>query len=190
MSKTQRKEPTKRRTGKTPNRHSIARWHVKANAVATLAIILSIAGSQVLARNGSPPRLASADWSVIGPTSVAVRAPSLDEVQAFMNYLRQADHPVRYFRFANLRNTGTLSLVTCVDQGSGFDSYIDIIDKGPFGFTIDEIEQSTMASAGNDYSNLLGDLDGAGVYELIVQQNFSHLCNWRYWIFLFVAGDL
>jgi hypothetical protein len=167
------KEPTKSRTSKAPNRHSIVGWHVKANALAILAILLSISGSQVLAGNGSVPRLASADWSVVGPTSVGVRPPSLAEVQAFMNYLRQAAYPVGYFRFANLRNTGTLSLVTCVNQGSGFDDYIDIIDKGPAGFTLYEIEQSTMASAGDDYSKLLADLDGTGVYELIVQHDLA-----------------
>jgi hypothetical protein len=158
MSKTQKKGPTKCRTSKSPNRLSVARWHVRANAVATLAIILSISGSQVLARTGSLPRLASADWSVAGPTSVGAQPPSLAEVQAFMNYLRQAPYPVGSFRFANLRNTGTLSLVTCVDQSTGFHNYIDIIDKGPSGFTLYEIEQAPPASAGNDYSDLLRDL--------------------------------
>jgi hypothetical protein len=166
-------EPTNSRTSKTPNRYSMARWQIKANALAILAIILSISSSQVLARNGSLPRLTSADWSVAGPTSVGVRPPSLAEVQAFMNYLRPSDDPVGYFRFANLRNTGTLSLVTCVVQVNGLYSYIDIIDKGPSGFTLYEIEQARAAFAGNDNSDLLGDLDHTGVYELIVQNDLA-----------------
>jgi hypothetical protein len=166
-------EPTKSSTGKTPNRYSMARWQIKAKALAILAIILSLSGSQVLARNGSLPRLASEDWSIAGPTSVGTRRPSLAEVQAFMNYLRPSDDPVGYFRFANLRNTGTLSLVTCIIQVNGLYSYIDIIDKGPSGFTLYEIEQSTMAAAGDDYSKLLGDLDGTGVDELIVQNDLA-----------------
>src|ERR1700722_9552863 len=127
-------EPTKSRTSKKPNRYSIARWQIKANVIAIIAIILSISGSQVLARNGSLPQFASADWSIAGPMSVGTRRPSLAEVQAFMNYLRPSDDSVGYFRFANLRNTGTLSLVTCVVQVNGLYSYIDIIDKGPSGF--------------------------------------------------------
>src|SRR5271170_6946312 len=91
-------------------------WHVWPTAAAILAIISCISGSQALARNGSLPRLASADWSVAGPTSVGARPLSLAEVQAFMNYLRQVGYPVGGFRFASLRNIGTLSLVTCADR--------------------------------------------------------------------------
>jgi len=97
----------------------------------------------------------------------------LAEVQAFTNYLRPAGYPVGYFRFANLRNTGTLSLVTSVNQGNGFDNYIDIIDKSPSGFTLFEIEQAQTAFAGNDYSDLLGDLDHTGVDELIIQNDLA-----------------
>ena len=173
MSKAQRKALTKDRTSKLPTRSSIAKRQVKVNAVATVAIILSITGSQVLARNGSLPRLASADWSIGGQTSLGVQPSSLAEVQAFMNYLRPADYPVGYFRFTNLRNTGTLSLVTSVDQGRGFNNYIDIVDKGPCGFTLYEIEQARTAFAGDDYNSLLGDLDHNGVDELIVQNDLA-----------------
>jgi hypothetical protein len=106
-----------------------------------------------------------------------------------MNYLRQVTYAVGGFRFANLHNTGTLTLVARVDQGTGFDNYIDTIDKGPSGFTLYEIEQAPSASAGDDYSELLSDLDGTGVYELIVQNELANLCS-RQLLSVLLAGDL
>jgi hypothetical protein len=102
------------------------------------------------------------------------------EVQALVNYLRRTDFlnqfegrgvTVCFFRFVNLRNVGTLSLVTFVDEGSGFCDHIDIVDKDPSGFTLNEIEDSR--AGGDEYGEAIQDLDANGVSELVVYNDYA-----------------
>lgn len=110
--------------------------------VAFVLISALWASHSALARDIPMPALASASWSSGNQQALSAKPPSLAEVQALVNYLRRADFTVCFFRFVNLRNVGSLSLVTFVDEGSGFCNHIDIIDKDASGFTLNEIEQS------------------------------------------------
>lgn len=141
----------------------------------TLAFALIIAfwaSDSTSARDSQMPALASANWSSENQQSLIGRPPSLAQVQALVNYLRGTDFTVCSFRFANLRNVGTLSLVTFVDEGNGFCNYIDIIDKeDASAFTLNEIEQSR--TAGDDYGKAIQDLDSNGASELVVKIDFA-----------------
>jgi len=123
------------------------------------------------AQNTPTPGLASASWSSGVEQSLIAKPPSLAEVQALVNHLRRTDFTVCFFRFVNLRNVGTLSLVTFVDEGSGFCNHIDIVDKDASGFALSEIEESR--ASGDDYGKAIQDLDASGVSELVVKNDFA-----------------
>jgi hypothetical protein len=68
------------------------------------------------------PHLASADWSVNGARNLASNPPSLDAVQDFYDRAFGAEESwvrVCEFRFADLRNSGNLSLIVTANPGGG-----------------------------------------------------------------------
>jgi len=84
----------------------------------------------------NPPALATDDWSVNSPHSLALNPPSSDRVCGFMDtaYGGFIGH-VCDFRFADLRHSGNLSLILSNDGGGTADcNYTTIFDKTPAGF--------------------------------------------------------
>ncbi len=147
----------------------------KTIILAVLLTALCIRTQCAQAQAVAAPVLASANWSATSAQPLTASTPSSAAVQALVNYLRQADgggFSVCASRFANLRNSGTLSLVATVNQGTGFCNYIDIVDKSSSGFAIDEIVGSR--GSGENLSQVVQDLNGDGIFELIVDTDFTN----------------
>jgi hypothetical protein len=120
----------------------------------------------------NPPALATDDWSVKSPHSLALNPPSPDRVCGFMDtaYGGFIGH-VCDFRFADLRHSGNLSLIVSNDGGGTADcNYTTIFDKTPTGFESYDLDM---------YANVYFSKDD-GV-EDINQDGNSQLVVWT-WI--------
>ncbi len=83
--------------------------------------------------------LVKADWSVNAAHSLASNPPSLDAVQDFYDRATGVEEPwvkVCEFRFADLRDSGTLSLIVTADPGNADCGLTQIFDKAPIGFDV------------------------------------------------------
>jgi hypothetical protein len=117
-----------------------------------------------------PPALASADWSVSGAHNLASKPPSLDAVQDFYDRAFGAEESwvkVCEFRFADLRNSGKLSLIVTADPGGRQlpeCNELDIFDRTPAGFEL----YHTDAAYGHDLANSVLDINHDGRHELVL----------------------
>jgi hypothetical protein len=110
--------------------------------------------------------LVKADWSVNAARNLASNLPSLDAVQNFYDRANGDDAPwvkVCEFRFADLRNSGNLSLILTVEPGSWGCTVLDIFDKTPTGF-----EVYAGGAYGQDLANSLLDMGDNGRHELLL----------------------
>jgi|SRR5208337_1485919 len=116
------------------------------------------------------PELAAADWSVNGARNLASNPPSLDAVQNFYDRAFGAEESgvkVCEFRFADLRNSGNLSLIiTANPEGRQWPecNELDIFDKTPTGFEL----YNTDAAYGHDLANSVLDINHDGRHELVL----------------------
>jgi hypothetical protein len=119
---------------------------------------------------GAPPALVSADWSVNAAHNLASNPPSLDAVQDFYDRAFGDDEPfvkVCEFRFADLRNSGNVSLITAVNPGGRQwpeCNELDIFDKTPTGFEM----YHTDAAYGQNLANSVFDINHDGRHELVL----------------------
>ncbi|MFZ0660133.1 MAG: hypothetical protein WAM05_15515 [Candidatus Binataceae bacterium] len=122
---------------------------------------------------GSPlwaaqPALATADWSVSSPHSLATSPPSDDAVLALLHSITSGGELFQLgicsSQFADLRHSGNLSLV--VSFSDGRNCYLWIVDKTPSGF------ESYSAEARSGLAGIK-DLGGDGKLELIVSTEFT-----------------
>src|ERR1700722_2519556 len=119
---------------------------------------------------GAPPALASASWSVNGAHNLASKPPSLDAVQDFYDGAFGIEEPfvrVCEFRFADLRNSGNLSLIVTVNpEGQQIPecNELDIFDKTPTGFEL----YHTDGAYGDDLANSVLDINHDGRHELVL----------------------
>jgi hypothetical protein len=119
---------------------------------------------------GAPPALASADWSVNGTRNLVSNPPSLDAVQDFYDRAFGDEEPfvkVCEFRFADLRNSGNLSLITTVNpEGRQWPecNQLYIFDRTPRGFEL----YSADRAYGHDLANSVLDINHDGKHELVL----------------------
>jgi hypothetical protein len=117
-----------------------------------------------------PPAVASADWSVNGAHNLASNPPSLDAVQDFYDRAfgeEESFVKVCEFRFADLRNSGNLSLIVTVNpEGRQWPecNQLFIFDKTPTGFEL----YNTDAAYGQDLANSVLDINHDGRHELVL----------------------
>jgi len=129
------------------------------------AICLSAFLSQPVA--GSERDLAESDWSATAKHSLANDPPSAQAVAAFLNRLAKKasiglpTEPAD-FRFADLRGSGTLSLVLLGGAAHCGDARLIVIDKTSLGFEVYAGDASQ-----NQIAQILKDLDRTGKYELV-----------------------
>ncbi len=149
-----------------------------ALATAFLALCCVFASSLWAAQ----PDLASADWSVNAAHNLASNPPSLDAVQNF--YDRTFGHDcfncvnVCEFRFADLRNSGNLSLIITVNpKGRQLPecNELYIFDKTPTGFEL----YDTDGAYGDDLPNSLLDINHDGRHELVLWGDLTGYINWE-----------
>src|SRR5260370_11711077 len=116
------------------------------------------------------PHLASADWSVNGAYNLASNPPSPDAVQDFYDRAFGAEESwvrVCEFRFADLRNSGNLSLIITANPGGRQlpeCNELDIFDKTPTGFELYHAD----AAYGHDLANSVLDINHDGRHELVL----------------------
>jgi hypothetical protein len=115
--------------------------------------------------------LVSYDWSVKRAHSLASSPPSGEAVQAFVNAAFGIDASrVCEFRFANLRNSGNLSLVVSVDAGgTGGCNRANVFDKTASGF-----EDYAFNAAFSKHDGVQ-DINGDGKFQLILWAPISRL---------------
>jgi hypothetical protein len=123
----------------------------------------------------APPALASADWSVNGAHNLASNPPSLEAVKDFQNRFQglseeeasEFGDEVCEFRFADLRGSGNLSLITTVNPGGRQwpeCNLLYIFDRTPKGF---ELYLANRAY-GHDLANSVPDINHDGRHELVL----------------------
>lgn len=140
------------------------------NAIGTAILALGLPwflASHTLAQSEPakpPPVLAFYDWSVNPAHSLALKPPPLEVVQAFTNAIFRTDYTkVCDFVFADLHNSGTLSLIVSIDGGgTGGCNSMDIVDKTSSGFVI---YSSWAFFLGKDD---VRDINGDGKRELVL----------------------
>lgn len=121
-------------------------------------------------RAAKPPAVASADWSVKGARNLASSPPSLDAVQDFYDRAFGIKEPfvkVCEFRFADLRNSGNLSLIVTVNpegRQTPECNQLFIFDRTPTGFEL----YNTDAAYGQDLANSVPDINHDGRHELVL----------------------
>jgi hypothetical protein len=120
---------------------------------------------------GAPRDLWSADWSVGGAHNLASKPPSLDAVQDFYDHAlgvsEEFASKVCEFRFADLRNSRNLSLITTVNpEGRQWPecNQLYIFDKTPTGFE----HRETDSAYGDDLPNSVLDINHDGRQKLIL----------------------
>lgn len=113
-----------------------------------LGLMFSISLSIQVDAGGAPPSLASADWSVNATHNLASNPPSLDAVQDFYDRAFGIEEPfvkVCEFRFADLRNSGNLSLIMTVNpEGRQWPECNEffIFDRTPKGFELYQTDRA------------------------------------------------
>ena len=138
--------------------------------------------AQATAAAASPqPNLASADWAVNAPHSLAKDPPSSEAIWNLMNHLWGNDRigvilgKLCSFRFVDLRNTGELSLVTVYDWGGTSDcDQLSIYDKGPT-----DIEEHYYSGglASTDIKSVVKDIKDDGHFELVAPLGAASYCD-------------
>ncbi|MGA9724131.1 MAG: hypothetical protein WBQ86_16850 [Candidatus Binatus sp.] len=119
---------------------------------------------------GAPPAIEKADWSVNGARNLASNPPSLDAVQDFYDRAFGIEEPfvkVCEFRFADLRNSGNLSLITTVNpEGRQWPecNQLYIFDRTPTGFE----HYETDRAYGDDLADSVLDINHDGRHELVL----------------------
>jgi hypothetical protein len=119
---------------------------------------------------GAPPAVASADWSVNGAHNLASNPPSLDAVQDFYDRAfgtEESGVKVCEFRFADLRNSGNLSLIMTVNPEGRQEPECNqffIFDRTPRGFESYETDRAY----GQDLVNSVLDINHDGRHELVL----------------------
>jgi hypothetical protein len=134
------------------------------NAVA-VAILFSAS-----AVSAGQPDLASADWSLHAAHNLAKNPPAPEAVVTFLRKLNGTpeypDH-VCYARFADLRGSGTLSLVVSESGGKYCDPLV--IDRTAGGYQKYSFENTTSYAGGID----VADLGRDGHQEIIVETTLA-----------------
>jgi hypothetical protein len=137
----------------------------------TFCLALSLPRPIRVNAGGAPPALASADWSVNAAHNLASNPPSLDAVQDFYDraYGISDEFAPRVceFRFADLRNSGNLSLIMTVNpQGRQLPECNEffIFDRTPKGFELYETDRAF----GQDLVNSVLDINHDGRQELVL----------------------
>lgn len=141
----------------------------KTSAVKYL-LVFSLSFLPVFAQAGiaNPPPLATDDWSVNSPHSLALNPPSPDRVCGFMDtaYGGFIGH-ICDFRFADLRHSGNLSLIVSNDGGGTADcNYTTIFDKTPAGFEMCDLDRYPEVYFSKDDG--VEDINQDGNSELVV----------------------
>lgn len=116
-----------------------------------------------------PADLASADWSVKAPTSLAAKFPSDEAVMEFMSKIYEVKGPplnICYARFFDLRHSGNLSLVVAEYGGRPCD--LTVVDKTDGRFEMYSFDLA-FGAKGPEIRDLAGD----GNLEIIVPTDFS-----------------
>ncbi len=142
------------------------------NKAIVFALGVLLCGSAARAQKSvSYPDLWSADWSL----SQAKNLNSIpkDAVRNAMNPIwENADSHLCAFQFADLRHSGTLSLVLSGDGGGTVDcNYVDVINKSPTGIEDYHFNQPHALFHSVD------DLNGNGSQELLIDQDLNSDTN-------------
>ncbi len=156
------------RRGRTAHdvlRNLVSRIRALAAALVTISLWFSVAWGQSTARI---PALAKADWSVNAARNLASAPPELNAVEDFTGRAvgESEENPpvdVCEFRFADLRNSGNLSLILSVAPGSWGCTELYIFDKTPKGF-----ETYRANARGHDLAHSVLDLNHDGRHELVL----------------------
>jgi hypothetical protein len=148
-----------------------------ALATAFLALCCVFAPSPSLW--AAQPALVSADWSVNAAHSLASNPPSLDAVEDFTGRAigESEENPpvdVCEFRFADLRNSGNLSLIVSVSTGRFGCLELDILDRTPTGFEL----YRAKGAVGHDLANSVLDINHDGRHELVLWDDLTGYINW------------
>jgi len=112
------------------------------------------------------PALASANWTVGAPGNLATNPPSNDSLIAFVAKVEGGlpNFVICSSKFADLRNSGSLSLVVATSDGRFCSP--DIIDKTASGFDWYSFDENSQEPE-------VRDLSGNGKLELVVPTNFT-----------------
>lgn len=119
----------------------------------------------VVASGAATPDLASIDWSVNATHNLATNLPSDDVINAFMTRVigvRGYPTGICYARFANLENSGQLSLVVAVSDSTGCG--LAVVDKTPSSFRVYSFDLFSHYAQSPE----IRDLRGNGQLELVV----------------------
>src|SRR5258708_33012614 len=134
-----------------------------------------------------PPALASADWSVNAAHNLASNPPPLEAVKDFQNRFQglseeeaqEFGDEVCEFRFADLRGSGNLSLITTVNPGGRQwpeCNLLYIFDRTPRGF---ELYLANRAY-GHDLANSVPDINHDGRHELVLWGRLAPVATWPF----------
>jgi len=148
-------------------------------ATAFLALCCVFASSLWAAQ----PALVSADWAVNAAHNLASNPPSLDAVEDFTGRAigESEENPpvdVCEFRFADLRNSGNLSLIVSVSTGRFGCTELYIFDRTPTGFELYKSE-AAYAAVGHDLGNSVLDINHDGRHELVLWGDLTGYINWE-----------
>jgi hypothetical protein len=116
------------------------------------------------------PALASMDWSVQAPHSLVKEPSSRQAVEELLQLgdTYRSNPSLCSFTFADLRQTGTLSLVVGYDSsGRGFCNDIDIVDRTTSGLESGSLPPAAIGP-GEDVSKLIKDVNGDGRLEIVI----------------------
>src|ERR1700689_983053 len=135
----------------------------------TACLTLLCAFATSLWAAAAQPEIATADWSVKSPHSLASNPPPADAVWAFVNSAFGGgdlkEGKLCQFHFADLRNSGNLSLVVVLDGGGmGGCNLTYIFDKTASGFE----DYFTRASPEDNLPDSFQDISHDGKLELIL----------------------
>ncbi|MBF6561103.1 MAG: hypothetical protein IVW56_12495 [Candidatus Binataceae bacterium] len=140
--------------------------------IGTLAFSFVVAPFAFAQTPAPPPDLASADWSVGAPHSLAKDPPANEAVWNFMihfwgdAWIEQGK--LCSFQFVDLRHSGELSLVTIYDwDGGGNCNDLTIFDKSPAG--VEGFDYGGGPPLDDQVKDLLQDLSSDGHMELAVR---------------------
>jgi hypothetical protein len=142
----------------------------KTLIAATFCLTFSLSMPIPVKAGGAPPSLASADWSANAAHNLASSPTSLDAVQEFYDRAFGAGESfvkVCEFRFADLRNSGNLSLIITVNPGGQQwpeSNQLYIFDKTPAGFE----RYTTDGAYGDDLADSVLDINHDGRHELVL----------------------